>query len=53
MKYHLKLLKIKVINGRERKWGITSMFTLCKLGHMYCGTAACIPKAVPCAQLCS
>ena len=34
------------------KWGITSILTIFGLAHMYCGTATCILKAVPCVQLC-
>ena len=51
MKQSLKIYKIKVINGIDRKWGITSMFTVFRLAYMYCGTSACILKAVLCVQL--
>ena len=33
-------------------WGTTSKFTVSKLAYMYSGTAACVPEAVPCIQLC-
>ena len=39
-KHHLKILKIKVINDRKRKWDITSRFTFSRLAYMYCGTSA-------------
>ena len=47
-----KILKIKVIKQINKKWGITSMFTIFRLAYMYCGTAACILEAVPCVQVC-
>ena len=31
---------------------MTSMFTVSRLGYMYCSTAGCMLEAVPCVQLC-
>ena len=52
IKHYLNILKRKVINHINRKWGISSIFTIFRLSYMYCGTVTCILEAVPCGQLC-